>query len=90
MAQIWASYDEVAQLCACDAALAKCQSEARGWPSRRCSDGVVRVKLPADLAYDFMLGATSHRSLDNVAAACADILRRATASAGDAATKRAA
>ena len=55
MAQVWASYEEIAELCGCDAASAKQQCERLGWKRRICSDHVLRIKLPSDLAFDFMV-----------------------------------
>ena len=68
MAQIWLSYDELAMLCRCGAEFARTEVENRGWPRRRCSDGLVRVKLPADLASDF-LALAHERQLQDAATA---------------------
>jgi hypothetical protein len=71
MAQIWLSYDEVAALCRCAADVARAKIEHRGWPRRRCSDGLVRVKLPADLAGDFFAYARERALQDATAAGAA-------------------
>jgi hypothetical protein len=76
MAQIWATYGEVAALCACTTAAATVEIEKRGWPRRRCSDGVVRVKLPADLAYDFVRIAASRSMAEAMATASEQGLSR--------------
>ncbi|CAO4157353.1 hypothetical protein [Methylorubrum extorquens] len=67
MADIWASYSEVGQLCACSANEARSLIQMRGWPRRRCSDGVTRTKLPADLALAFIHSAALSLDLDRIA-----------------------
>lgn len=67
MADIWASYSEVGQLCACSADEARGLIRMRGWPRRRCSDGVTRTKLPADLVQAFIQSAALSLDLDRLA-----------------------
>jgi len=60
MAQIWITYEELAELCLCAPINARTAVKSSNWARRQCSDGRVRVKLPEDLAFDFMRAATSH------------------------------
>ncbi|GJE70012.1 hypothetical protein [Methylorubrum podarium] len=79
MADIWASYSEVGQLCACSADEARGLIRMRGWPRRRCSDGVTRTKLPADLAQAFIQSAALRLDLDRLADLNVARLRAVTA-----------
>jgi len=79
MAQIWLSYDELAVLCRCGADIARTKVENHGWPRRRCSDGLVRVKLPTDLAGDF-LALARERALQDATPATRPALIAALAS----------
>ncbi|MER2252839.1 hypothetical protein ABS772_23240 [Methylorubrum podarium] len=79
MADIWASYSEVGQLCACSADEARGLIRMRGWPRRRCSDGVTRIKLPADLAQAFIQSAALRLDLDRLADLNVARLRAVTA-----------
>ena len=55
MAQVWLSFDEIQQMFSCDAADARRRVVANQWERRRCSDGLVRAQVPADVAYDFFM-----------------------------------
>jgi hypothetical protein len=55
MAQVWLSFDEIQQLFNCEAADARRRVVANQWERRRCSDGLVRAQVPADVAHDFFM-----------------------------------
>ena len=55
MAQVWLSFDEIQQVFSCDAADARRRVVANQWERRRCSDGLVRVEVPSEVAYDFFM-----------------------------------
>jgi hypothetical protein len=69
MADIWASYSEVGKLCACSPDEARGLIQTRGWPRRRCSDGITRTKLPEDLAQSFIQSMALSLDLDHITAA---------------------
>lgn len=78
MAQIWVSYEELADLCECDPLSANFQSARLGWPRRLGGDGVERVMLPADLAYDFIANANLNRIVDAVSVSFVESFRQIT------------
>jgi hypothetical protein len=53
MAQVWLSFEEIQELFSCDAADARRRVIANQWERRRCTDGLVRTQVPADVAHDF-------------------------------------
>jgi hypothetical protein len=55
MAQVWLSFDEIQQVFSCEAADARRRVVANQWERRRCSDGLVRVEVPSNVAYDFFM-----------------------------------
>lgn len=55
MAQVWLSFDEIQQVFGGDTADARRRVVANQWERRRCSDGLVRAEVPADVAYDFFM-----------------------------------
>jgi hypothetical protein len=62
MAQVWLSFDEIQQVFSCDAADARRRVVANQWERRRCGDGLVRAKVPSDVAYDFFILQHRHES----------------------------
>mgnify|MGYP001002791975 CR=1 FL=1 len=76
MPQVWATHPEIA------AALGETTDAVRRWaaasrlPSRRCSDGLIRVKLPQSVAAPVLLAAFDFRR-DLLAAVEADMRRAA-------------
>jgi hypothetical protein len=76
MPQVWATHPEIA------AALGETTDAVRRWaasvrlPSRRCSDGLIRVKLPREVAAPVLLAAFDFRR-DLLAAARAETMRDA-------------
>lgn len=75
MAQIWVTYEELAVLCNCDSFEARASVRLRGWPQRRCSDGQMRLKLPDDLSYAYMMEAVGHSDLNRLADAQVSTLK---------------
>jgi hypothetical protein len=80
MAQVWVTFEEIADLFTCDAASARSRVVFNQWERRRCSDGLTRVLLPPEVAHDFMLRhSRKHdlcvRSGDEFAAAMAALCR---------------
>jgi hypothetical protein len=59
MAQVWVTFEEIQDLLGCDAASGRSRAILSQWERRRCTDGVMRVQLPAELAHEFMLGYAS-------------------------------
>jgi hypothetical protein len=59
MAQVWVTFEEIQDLFGCDAASARSQIILNQWERRRCTDGLIRAQLPAELAQEFMLGYAS-------------------------------
>ena len=55
MAQVWLSFEEIQELFRCEAADARRRVVASQWERRRCSDGLVRAQVPADVAHDFFM-----------------------------------
>jgi hypothetical protein len=55
MVQVWVTFGEIQDLLGCDAASARSRAILGQWERRRCSDGAIRVQLPAELAHEFML-----------------------------------
>jgi hypothetical protein len=55
MAQVWVTFEEIKGLFNCDPASARSRVIFSQWERRRFSDGVTRVLLPPEEAYEFML-----------------------------------
>ncbi len=55
MPQIWLTYDELGATFGIAPDQARSGAIEAGWPRRRCSDGLARVKLPPAAAHEFML-----------------------------------
>jgi hypothetical protein len=55
MAQVWLTFEEIADLFYSDAAGARRRVVAKQWERRKCSDGLIRALLPSEVAHDFML-----------------------------------
>ncbi len=55
MAQVWLTFEEIQEFFGCDAAEARRRVIANQWERRRCTDGLFRAELPADVAHDYML-----------------------------------
>ena len=89
MVQVWVTFEEIQELFGCDAASARSQIILNQWERRRCTDGLIRAQLPAELAHEFMLGyAGKHmvpfESADEFGAAMAALCRAFGAPADDA------
>ena len=54
MPQIWLSYEELAEYLGCGGPQAANLAASAHWPRRRCSDGLMRTKLPPEEAAVFM------------------------------------
>ena len=88
MAQVWVTFEEIQDLFGCDAASARSQIVLNQWERRRCTDGLIRAQLPAELAHEFMLGYVSKHfsgfeSADEFRAAMAALCRVFGAQADD-------
>src|SRR3981081_2074992 len=55
MAQLWLTFDEIADLFYCDNAGARSRAIANQWERRRCNAALTRAELPSDVAHEFML-----------------------------------
>jgi hypothetical protein len=53
--QVWLTYEELAEMFTLDAETVRSEVIAHGWPRRRCSDALTRVKLPPAAAHEFMV-----------------------------------
>src|SRR5215212_11775490 len=54
--QVWLTYDELGEMFGLNAATARSEVIANGWPRRRSSDSLTRVKLPPAAAHEYILG----------------------------------
>jgi hypothetical protein len=54
MPQIWLSYEELAEHLGCAGPRAANHAVSAHWPRRRCSDGLIRTKLPPEEAAIFV------------------------------------
>ena len=55
MPQVWLNYEELAEMFTLDAQTVRSEVIAHGWPRRRCSDALTRVKLPLAAAHEYMV-----------------------------------
>ena len=55
MPQVWLTYEELAEMFTLDAQTVRSEVIAHGWPRRRCSDALTRVKLPPAAAHEYMV-----------------------------------
>ena len=55
MPQIWLTYDEMGHHLRTSAAAARDRAIEAGLDRRKCSDGLTRVKLPADMAAAYLV-----------------------------------
>jgi hypothetical protein len=53
---VWLTFEEIGEFFHCDSAEARRRVIAGQWERRRCNDGLTQVKLPGDVAHDYMLG----------------------------------
>jgi hypothetical protein len=53
--QVWLTYEELAEMFTLDAQTVRSEVIAHGWPRRRCSDALTRVKLPPAAAHEYMV-----------------------------------
>ena len=65
MAQVWVTFEEIQELFTCDPASARNQVAINQWERRRFSDGVTRVLLPPEEAYEFMLDRSQKNELSS-------------------------
>lgn len=54
MAQIWLTYEELAEFCGCAPAAARLAVVNNQWSRRKSGDGLTRVKLPPAMMRDFI------------------------------------
>jgi hypothetical protein len=55
MPQVWLTYEELGEHLECEAMVARNAVIECGWPRRRCSDQLTRVKLTEVAAHEYML-----------------------------------
>jgi outer membrane murein-binding lipoprotein Lpp len=55
MPQVWLTYEELEEAFALDPLAARADVVDQRWSRRSCSDGQIRIKLPAAAAHEFML-----------------------------------
>jgi hypothetical protein len=53
--QVWLTYEELAEMFTLDAQTVRSEVIVHGWPRRRCSDALTRVKLPPAAAHEYMV-----------------------------------
>ena len=87
MPQVWLTYEELAEMFALDAQTVRSEVIAHGWPRRRCSDALTRVKLPPAAAHEYMVSYAARigrlRSADLPASPVLDLQRQAAALADE-------
>jgi hypothetical protein len=85
--QVWLTYEELAEMFALDAQTVRSEVIAHGWPRRRCSDALTRVKLPPAAAHDYMVAYAARigrlRSEDLPDSPVLDLQRQAAALADE-------
>jgi len=62
MAQVWLTFEELAAHAECPIEQAREKVYSKNWERRECSDGLTRVKLPADLAHAYILAYAAHHN----------------------------
>src|SRR5581483_6309124 len=55
MPQVWLTYEELGEHFRCEPTEVRTSVNENGWPRRRCSDDLTRVKLPPGLTHEYML-----------------------------------
>jgi hypothetical protein len=85
--QVWLTYEELAEMFALDAQTVRSEVIAHGWPRRRCSDALTRVKLPPAAAHEYMVSYAARigrvRSEDLPDSPVLDLQRQAAALADE-------
>jgi hypothetical protein len=85
--QVWLTYEELAEMFSLEAETVRAEVISHGWPRRRCSDSVTRVKLPPGAAHEYMvayvIAAGQARSETFPESPVLDLQRQAAALAGE-------
>jgi hypothetical protein len=85
--QVWLTYEELAEMFTLDAQTVRSEVIAHGWPRRRCSDALTRVKLPPAAAHEYMVSYAARigrvRSEDLPDSSVLDLQRQAAALADE-------